>query len=550
MSAIAATSAPATLTGGELIVRLLEAHDVDTVFGIPGVHTFGLYRGLAGSSLRHITSRHEQGAGFMADGYARATRKPGVCFLISGPGVTNAATAVGQAYSDSVPLLIIASVNARADLGMERGRLHEMRSQRGAMAALTGWAHTVLDASEIPAAIAQAFQLLNQGRPRPVYLEFPLDILDQPVPVRDAAAVRNQPLVPAPRQVEQAVAMLGAAQRPLVLVGGGFAAGADPVSARDDLVMLAEHIAAPVATTIAAKGCFPVDHPLSLDCALASEPGRALLAQADVVLTLGSALSETDHWTERLPLQGRHIRVDIEAARLADDYPADLGIHADAQEMVRALRQAFASLGPRRDSGRCWARPADIRARQSTLLKTHKPAHAALMETMRDALPADARVVSDMTQLAYSAYSAFPVASPRCYFHPSGFGTLGYALPAAIGAALAEPERAHAVLVGDGGLQFTLPELAVAREHALALPVIIYDNKGYGQIAMGMRAHNIPPVGVTYFSPDFQILARAYDCASARPNTLKEFSTALRTACCESRPTLIEISDAIADAEQ
>lgn len=546
MTALAQKAAGMIVTGGELVVRLLEAYGVDTVFGIPGVHTFGLYRGLAASSLRHITTRHEQGAGFMADGYARVTRKPGVCFLITGPGITNAATAIGQAYSDSVPLLILASVNARRDLGMGRGRLHEMQSQRDAIAPLVGWAHTILDANEIPAVMARAFQRLNQGRPRPVYLEFPLDVLEQSIEVPPASQGLVSFGTPAKHEIAAAARLLSTAKQPIIIIGGGFAAGPEPDVAAQHLIALAEHLSAPVITTVAGKGCFPAGHPLSLGCGLGSEPARSILAGADVILAAGTELGETDHWTARLPINGRLIRADVDPDRFVGDYPAELGLLADAQQVVVALAEACADIPHSGASDLRLKEVAEARAEQRQLLVKRQPSHMCMLEVMRQALPENVRIVSDMTQLAYTAYNVFPVHRPRSYLHPSGFGTLGYALPAAIGAALADSSRPVVAIVGDGGIQFTLPELAVAREHGLSLPVLVYNNNCYGQIELGMHARNIRPVGVRYFSPDFQLLAEAYDCAAEKPDNLQDFAKALEKACRAGRPTIIEVTDAIA----
>ena len=190
-------------TGGQAAIALLERYGVDTVFGIPGVHTLELYRGLADSKIRHIAVRHEQGAGFMADGYARASGKPGVCVLITGPGMTNAATPIGQAYSDSVPMLVLSSVNATDDLGKGRGRLHEITSQQAAMAPLTAFSRTVRQAEEMPRAYADAYRIFEAGRPRPVHIELPLDLLAAPGPrlgERAAIAVPAGPRLRSDRQ--------------------------------------------------------------------------------------------------------------------------------------------------------------------------------------------------------------------------------------------------------------------------------------------------------------------------------------------------------------
>ncbi|HWT98569.1 MAG TPA: thiamine pyrophosphate-binding protein, partial [Terriglobales bacterium] len=185
-------------TCGEFVVKLLEAYGIDTVFGIPGVHTVELYRGLAGSSMRHITPRHEQGAGFMADGYARVTGKPGACFIITGPGMTNILTAMGQAYADSIPMLVISSVNRTEHLGMAEGRLHELRSQRDMVSGVAAFSHTILHPEQLPEVMARAFALFASARPRPVHIEIPIDVIAAPIdPARLPALARALPRRPA-----------------------------------------------------------------------------------------------------------------------------------------------------------------------------------------------------------------------------------------------------------------------------------------------------------------------------------------------------------------
>src|SRR3989344_6281288 len=227
-------------TCGEVLVKLLEGYGVEQVFGIPGVHTVELYRGLARSSINHVTPRHEQGAGFMADGYARTSGKPGVCFIITGPGMTNITTAMGQAYADSIPMLVISSVQTRNQLGGGRGKLHELPNQSALVGGVAAFSHTLMSASELPDVLASAFALFQAGRPRPVHIEIPLDVLVEnadallgtsPISVARAGA--------APVAGAQLSQRLAAAQRPLILAGGGA------IEAAAALTRLAETLGAP-----------------------------------------------------------------------------------------------------------------------------------------------------------------------------------------------------------------------------------------------------------------------------------------------------------------
>ena len=209
-------------TCAQSLVRLLEGYGVDTVFGIPGVHTVELYRGLHGSRLRHVSPRHEQGAGFMADGYARASGKPGVCFIITGPGMTNILTAMGQAYADSVPMLVISTVNRREHLRLGHGHLHELPDQRAMVAGVCAFSHTLQAPSELPELLARAFAVFKCARPRPVHIEIPLDVLEMPADNLNLMP-RSLPGAPAPAgaSIEAALALLNSAHRPLILAGGG-----------------------------------------------------------------------------------------------------------------------------------------------------------------------------------------------------------------------------------------------------------------------------------------------------------------------------------------
>ena len=289
-------------TCGEVLVEILEAYGIDTVFGIPGVHTVELYRGLPKTKLRHVTPRHEQGAGFMADGYARVTGRPAACFIITGPGMTNIATALGQAYGDSVPMLVISSVNNSRELGLGEGRLHELPGQRDLIAGVTAFSHSLLRAENLPAQLARAFAVFDSARPRPVHIELPLDVitasgegLNRRPPPRCARPGPN------PKAIAEAAALLSRARAPMVVLGGGTQ------DASEEARQLVETLGAPTALTINARGVLPPGHPLSLGGALPHPPVLQALKEADVVLAVGTELGETDTllFDDQLKLEGK-----------------------------------------------------------------------------------------------------------------------------------------------------------------------------------------------------------------------------------------------------
>ncbi|MES2263704.1 MAG: 5-guanidino-2-oxopentanoate decarboxylase [Pseudomonadota bacterium] len=535
-------------TCGEVLVTLLENYGVNLVFGIPGVHTVELYRGLAASSIRHITPRHEQGAGFMADGYARVTGKPGVCFIITGPGMTNIATAMAQAYADSIPMLVISSVNARHQLASGNGHLHELHSQRALTAGYTAFSHTLMTPDELPQVLARAFAVFESGRPRPVHIEIPLDVITAPaghLHLRRAAVLARP--APCGDAIADAASRLLAARRPLILAGGGA------VDAGGALQRLAERLQAPVALTINAKGLLAPDHPLMLGSSQSTDATRALVREADVVIAIGTELGETDYdvvFNGGFTIPGALIRIDIDAEQLARNFPPAVAIVADARRALSALLEALADGAPAATPNWGAARAADVRKQVRAGYDAATRAQQRLLAVVAQALP-DVVIAGDSTQPVYGGNLVFEADAPRSWFNSStGFGTLGYGLPAAIGAKLGVGARPVVCLIGDGGLQFTLPELASAVEAQAPVIVLLWNNAGYGEIKKYMQQRDITPVGVDIYTPDFMMLARGFGCAGARIATAGGLREELLLALTRKVPTVLEIDEASWNAAQ
>ncbi|AZF04300.1 5-guanidino-2-oxopentanoate decarboxylase [Pseudomonas sp. R5-89-07] len=528
-------------TCGEVLVHLLESYGVDHVFGIPGVHTVELYRGLARSRIRHVTPRHEQGAGFMADGYARTRGKPGVCFIITGPGMTNITTAMGQAYADSIPMLVISSVQARSQLGGGRGKLHELPNQSAMMAGVAAFSHTLMSAAELPGVLARAFALFQAGRPRPVHIEIPLDVLvENADALLGSAPVRVARAGAAPSAIRQMSQLLAAAKRPLILAGGGA------IEAAAELTRLAEALGAPVALTINAKGLLPAAHPLLIGSTQTLPATRALVAEADVVLAIGTELAETDYdvtFAGGFEIPGALLRIDIDPDQTVRNYPPQVALVADAQIAAQALLSALGDdpLPPRHGD---WGtqRVARLWAELSSSWDAATHAQTLFLNTVLQTLP-NAVLVGDSTQPVYSGNLTLNLDHPRRWFNAStGYGTLGYALPAAIGAWLGRGDGQPVVcLIGDGGLQFTLPELASAVEARTPVIVLLWNNQGYEEIKKYMVNRAIEPVGVDIYTPDFIGVAQALGCAAERIADIEQLRGALRAAADRQGPTLIEI---------
>ena len=526
------------VTAGVALVKLLQNYGVDTVFGIPGVHTLELYRGLPETDIRHVLSRHEQGAGFMADGYARVSGKPGVCFLITGPGLTNAATAIGQAYADSIPMLVITSVNETNTLGKGRGRLHETKDQRAITAPLTAFSATALSPEDLPDLIARAFSVFNSQRPRPVHIEVPMDVLAAPVARDWSAEVAMTARRPAPcaEDIERAVALLGAAQRPMIIAGGGA------VDAAAELQSLAEAAEVPLFTTVAGKGILPGDHPLAGGATLCTPACWEFVADADLVLAIGTELADTDMWRDTLPINGALVRIDIDSEKMNDLYPATLPIVADSRQAASMLVAAWGDRAPGAASEwlqRLRQLPELVRQGHAALQVQHQQ----VLDCIGEVLPEDTLVATDMTQIAYTGNYVFARNRPRQWLHPTGYGTLGYGLPAGIGAKIAAPGQPVLVIAGDGGFLYTMQELATAVEEIdSALVVLVYNNSSLGQIRDDMLERNIEPVGVLPRNPDFIGLARAFGCRVHQPASLAELSGDLRQAFDFAGVSFIEVN--------
>ncbi|MBN7796886.1 5-guanidino-2-oxopentanoate decarboxylase [Parahaliea mediterranea] len=517
---------------GELLMRMLADHGIDTAFGIPGTHTIELYRGLRDGGIRHISPRHEQGAGFMADGYARVTGRPAVCLTVSGPGALNIATAMGQALQDSVPMLVISADNQRHERGLGEGRLHETRNLQAAMAEASVWSHTLMRPDELPKVLARAFTILHSERPGPVHLALPLDVITAEAGHVDARAwpLAQRPVAPE-AQIDEAARRLNRAERPVVALGGGAADAA--ALARD----VAEALDAPVTLTHNARGILPPDHPLLVATSPSFQAVRELYLEADLILGVGTEFSETDYdffFDGGFALGGELVRIDIDPAQLCRNARPDLAIRADSAAALSALLPRL----ERRERGGAARTNAVLSA-----VRGHDPHYQRFLDTLESALPG-AVLVADSTQPAYYAAAQYHPPAPRSFASAAtGYGTLGYALPAACGARLARPDRPVIALLGDGGLQFTLPELASAVEAQLGLAVVVWNNTRYDMIARNFEDAGMAPIACDIYTPDLLAIARGYGCAAERARNHQELERLLREANARQVPTLIEVRE-------
>jgi acetolactate synthase-1/2/3 large subunit len=519
-------------TTGEALITLLEGHRVDTVFGIPGVHTIELYRGLARSKIRHVTPRHEQGAGFMADGYARVSGKPGVAIVITGPGLTNTITAMAQARADSVPMLVISGVNRRASLGKGLGLLHELPDQRGMTEKVALSSERIEHPADLAGALARTFSLLKSGRPGPVHIEIPTDVMG--LPADDVSFVPADSALPAPESaaIAEAVTLAKAARRPLILAGGGAK------RARASLRRLAERLDAPVVTTTNARGLLH-SHPLGVHASPSLKSVRKLISDADFVIAVGTEFGPTDYdmyVDGGFAAPANLVRVDIDAAQLAR-WPATVAIEADCTAALDAL---LAEL-PSSNTGDGADRAAATRYAAWEEIGPAMQARVKVIEMIRDALPGSI-IAGDSTQPVYAGNLWFDHDRPGGWFNAAtGYGALGYGPPAAIGAALADPSAPVVCLSGDGGFQFTFPEMGAALDAGAPVIFVVWNNRGYREIETSMRDAGVEPVGVSPAPPDFCRIAAAYHMPAERLVAAEGLPAALARARSLGKPCLIEI---------
>lgn len=529
-------------TNGAAVSHYLKNCGVEVIFGIPGVHNQELYRGIEDAGITHVLARHEQGAGFMADGYARASGRPGVAYVISGPGLCNIMTPIGQAYSDSVPMLVIAS--SLDDNGAQHGQLHQMKDQLGAGAAVADWAKRASDADTLFEWVKKAFEEFDEKRRRPKYIEAPIALLEASMGELPALPQTQSRAHPSTPLIEKMAEAIIAARAPLFMFGGG----ARNASVEAENLMGLSNAAA--FTTYAGRGVLGADHPMNFGSYLARPSSSEIAAKADLVIVFGSELGEVDLWRPHLGHSCPMMRVDIDPEVFNDpQHRAELTICADVDETLRAL---CADLAKRPEQITDWqeAYIREARAKWLAEVRHERPSIPEVCDVLRAAIPVDTMIYSDMTQFAYAAKEVWDMEFPGHWHHPTGFGTLGYALPAAIGGAVHRGLRPTMAIAGDYGFQYTLPELAVAVELGLSLPIIVWDNSKLGEIEASMVRSQIAPNPVDVHNPDFLALARAYGALAEAPKTLDELSNVVAQAFDAGRPTLIRVTADITNSSQ
>lgn len=523
------------VTGGAAVIDSLVAHGVRDVFGIPGTHNLELYRYLPESGIRHVVTRHEQGAGYAADGYARTSGRPGVFITTSGPGITNAITALATSYADSIPTLAISPGPARGRVGADIGWLHEVKNQQAALDAVCGRSIRVESADQIPESMAETFEQFDSRRARPVHLEVPVDVLEGDwvrrgiTPrKRSSASVLD---VDACQLMASAIAR---AARPLIIAGGGARGATQQIRALADLGI-------PVLTTVNGKGVLDETHPSSLGASARLAAAHVAANDADVLVIVGSEVGDSDLWGGQLaagrPEERTVVRIDIDQGQMHKNVPADLPIVGDSSVVLQWVIDALQTQDGPEPNHRLVEQQRQAIAAEA---QVDAGPWAAIQRSLAAALPADTVIAGDSSQVTYyGTVHYWPFTPANRLLYPTGYATLGYGLPAAIGSKIAAPTRPVIGLLGDGAAMFSIQELITATELRLALPVIIVDNGGYAEIRQEMVARGITPQGVDLHRPDIPALARAIGAHGVYATTTEALGPLAARALEGDRPTVI-----------
>lgn len=516
-------------TTSDIIVEALISHDVDTVFGIPGAHCYELSDALARRSneVRFIHTRHEQGAGYMAYGYAKSSGRPGVYTVVPGPGVLNSAAAICTAYGANAPVLCLTGNIMSHLIGQGRGQLHELPDQLATLRGLTKWSERINHPSDAAGTMTEAFRQMRSGRQRPVAVEVPWDVFGQPGMRSDIA--RASPARPAvdPSAIDEAARMIASARNPLIMVGGGA------LEAAAEVLELAKRIQAPVTSHRSGKGIVPDDSPYAMNLVAAYDYWKT----CDLLIGIGSRLElQFMRWRWQ-PAGLKMIRLDIDPTEMVRLKP-DLGIVADAREGTAALNAALSHhmAGTSRTAA---FDETKARARRAT--EAVQP-QLAYLEVIRAALPRDGFFVEEVSQMGFAARFAFPVYAPRQYVTCGYQDNLGFGYNTALGVKVANPDKAVVSVSGDGGFMFGVQELATAVQHGINVVAIVFNNNAYGNVRRDQNStYHGRLIGADLVNPDFVALARSFGMQAEKAETPEALRLAIGRALATDAPALIEV---------
>ena len=518
------------MTGGQAVIRTLDRFGVDTVFGLPGIQLDPMFDALHGQrqTIRTLHTRHEQGAAYMALGYAQASGRPGVFAVVPGPGILNATAALATAAGSNAPVLCLTGQIPSYQIGLGLGIPHELRDQLAVLRGIVPWAERAETPQAAPALLGQAFSAMLSGRHQPAVLEMAPDVLARSAPVAlPDGYTLTTPTQPEPASVEAALRLLTAARHPAIFVGSGV------FGAEDALRMLAERMQAPVIMSRTGRGALSDRHPLA--CGMLE--GQALWEDVDVAIVVGTRfLAPALSWGREKAV--RLIRIDVDPAQASLPRPAETTLVCHADTGLRLLLDGLRGMAERPSvAASVAAVRADVAGRLASLEQQH-----ALARVIRDELPEDGILVTDVTQLATFVQYGMPVYASRTMITPGFQGTLGYAYPTALGAKVAFPDRKVLSISGDGGFMFAMQEMSTAVAHGIDLVAIVMNDGAFGNVKrIQQTAYGGRMIGVDLHNPDFVGLAESFGMLGLRAGSPAELRAALRQALSAKGPALIEV---------
>lgn len=522
----------ASMTSGQAIVKSLINHGVDTVFGLPGVQTYALFDALLEyqHQVKYVGSRHEQGAAYMAFGYAKSTGRAGVYTVVPGPGFLNTTAALCSAYAANAPVLCITGQIPSAYIGSGAGLLHELPDQLATIRLLTKWGARIDKPEQVPAMMDEAFAQMTSGRQRPVALEIPWDVLLAKGNVTLSEPGKNAKVEAAPvdsRGIDAAVSLIRSAQRPMIMVGSGA------MDAGAEVLELAKVIQAPVVSFRSGRGVVSDDSPYGLTCA----EGYRWWDKTDLLIGIGSRLElQYFRWPSR-PANLKLIRIDIDPAELTRLKP-NAGILADARfattELLAALKRAGFSARSREQDFLAIKQQVQQEIQEVQPQMSH-------LRAIRDVLPRDGFFVEEISQVGFASYFGFPIYEPRTFVTCGYQGTLGFGFPTALGVKVGNPDKPVVSITGDGGFMFGVQELAAAVQHEINLVTVVFNNNAFGNVLRDQLRQFRGPMGSQLRNPDFVKLAESFGATGWRANSPAELRACLERSFAENNPVVIEV---------
>ena len=530
----------ASMSGGEALAKSLVKEGVEVVFGVPGIQVYGIVAGLRDEAgIRMITTRHEQATTYMADGYARASGKPGVALVVPGVGLYNAASGLTNAYSRSSPVLLIAGQVPRGAMGKNLGAVHEIADQAGAVSSVTKWHRQIFRPRAAPDAVFEAFRQMRTGRPRPVLLEMPPDAGVEREEVRLRNPARISRIVPSREDLEEAARIISKSNTPLIYAGGGVARS----DAEEALIKFAEATNIPVVTSSGGKGTIPDNHPLSYGSCFSPRGERQEMNQlyevmqsSDVIIGIGARFSLGNPAGEASTL----VNINIDDSELTRIQANTIPLHGDARATIEALLPLLIESG----AGERPSPTEAVKAARNLIsyydIRLKEPQYPVL-EAMQKGIAEDAFVVWDVSQFGFYARTHWQVNHPKTYIDSGYSFNLGYAFPTALGVKVAKPDRPVVCVSGDGGFMFNASELSTAVKYGINLVTVIFRNDSYGNVARDLEEGFDGTYGTDLHNPDFIRFAGSFGAVGMRAEDPLELETMLPQALERNAPVIIDV---------